>query len=32
LLKELQKSDKRYKKRLEIKVKEEIHKDHVALT
>ena len=32
MLKELQKRDKRYKKGLEVKVKGEIHKDHLALT
>ena len=32
MLKELQKKDKRYKSGLEIKVKGEIHKDHIELT
>ena len=31
MLKELQKKDKRYKKGVEIKVKQEIHKDHESL-
>ena len=31
MLKELQKKDKRYKKGLEVKVKEEINRDHESL-